>query len=291
MRRWLARRTRVERVLLAVAALLLAGAGALWLSLPDVRPLATASPTTTRMIELRKKQAAEKKRPFHLRWEWRPLARISPYLQRAAVLSEDAQFWTHDGVDWDAMKKAAEHDWHERAMERGASTITQQVAKNLYLSPSRNPVRKLRELLIARRLDAALGKSRVLELYLNIAEWGDGIFGAEAAARRWFGCSAAALTPAQAARLVTALPNPFKRSPANGSRALARKAARLVRGLHRAGVIDDAALADAERELGVAPREENAPAANGALPEPPESDVAEPDDSEAADATEDPTPE
>jgi monofunctional biosynthetic peptidoglycan transglycosylase len=282
MRPWLARRTRAQRVLLVVAALTLLGAVALWLSLPDVRPLATANPTTTRMIDLRRQQAAEKKRPFRLRWEWRPLSRISPYLQRAAVLSEDAQFWTHDGVDWDAMKKAAEHDWHERAMERGASTITQQVAKNLYLSPSRNPVRKLRELLIARRLDGTLGKSRVLEIYLNIAEWGDGVFGAEAAARRWFGCSAEALTPAQAARLVTALPNPFKRSPAAGSRALARKAARLVRGLRRAGVIDDAALAEAERELGVA-----APTANeAALPEPPE-----PEEPEAADATDDSAPE
>jgi monofunctional biosynthetic peptidoglycan transglycosylase len=273
-RRWIARRTRRQRILVAVAALTLVGLSALWLSLPDVRPLATVNPTTTRMIELRRKQAADKRRPFRLRWQWRPLSRISPYLQRAAVLSEDAQFWKHEGVDWDAMKKAAEHDWHERSMERGASTITQQVAKNLYLSPSRNPLRKLRELLIARRLDRALGKSRVLEIYLNIAEWGDGVFGAEAAARRWFGCSAEALTPAQAARLVVALPNPFKRSPEAKSRALARRAARLVRGLRRAGVIDDAALAQAERDLGVAAAEAKATA----LPEPPEPDDAEPAD-------------
>jgi monofunctional biosynthetic peptidoglycan transglycosylase len=252
-RKSLARRKRWQRALLAVGAVVVVAALGVWLSLPDVHGLVTQNPRTTKMIELRRTEAAAKKRPFRLRWEWRPLSRISPYLQRAVVFSEDAQFWKHDGVDWGAMREAAEHDWHERSMARGASTITQQVAKNLYLSPSRNPVRKLRELLIARRLDHALGKARVLELYLNIAEWGDGVFGAEAAARRWYGCSAAALTPAQAARLATALPNPFKRSPQATGRALVRKSARLVQALRRAGVIDDAALAAAERELGVAP--------------------------------------
>lgn len=269
-RSWLARRSRGERVVLVGAALIVAAAVAVWLSLPDVRALATTNPKTTRIIELRRTQAAAKRRPFRLRWEWRPLSRISPYLQRAVVLSEDAQFWKHQGVDWDAMKQAAEHDWHERSMERGASTITQQVAKNLYLSPSRNPIRKVRELFIARRLDRALGKARVLELYLNIAEWGDGVFGAEAAARRWFGCSAAALTPAQAARLTVALPNPFKRSPEAKSHALVRKSARLVRALRRAGVIDEAALVAAERELGVAPPE--------ARPAPSEPEEPEPSD-------------
>jgi monofunctional glycosyltransferase len=250
---WLTRRGRVARVSMIAGAIVVVAALALWLSLPDVRPLATANPTTTQMIELRKRQADEAKRPFRLRWQWRPLSRISPHLQHVVVLAEDAQFWKHQGVDWEAMKLAAEHDWHERTMDRGASSIAQQVAKNLYLSPSRNPVRKLRELILARRLDRTLGKSRVLELYLNIAEWGDGIFGAEAAARKWYGCSAAELTPAQAARLASALPNPFTRSPAVESRALVRKSARLVRGLMRAGLIDADALAAAERELGIAP--------------------------------------
>jgi monofunctional glycosyltransferase len=258
---------------------------ALFVSLPDVRPLATANPTTTQMIELRKRQAEEARRPFRLRWQWKPLARISPHLQHVVVLAEDAQFWKHEGVDWEAMKLAAEHDWHERTMERGASSIAQQVAKNLYLSPSRNPVRKLRELILARRLDRTLGKSRVLELYLNIAEWGDGVFGAEAAARKWYGCSAAELTPAQAARLASALPNPFTRSPAVESRALARKSARLVRGLMRAGLIDADALAAAERELGIAPvvtkaapTETGEPAAvEPAVEEPPADDDAPPE--------------
>jgi monofunctional biosynthetic peptidoglycan transglycosylase len=247
------KRSRARTIAAVTLGVLFVGVVGFWASLPDVRPLATEKPKTTRMIELRKKQAAERKKSFALRWEWRPLARISPYLQHAVVFSEDDRFWKHQGVDWEAMKQAAEHDWRERTVERGASTIAQQLAKNLFLSPSRNPIRKLREIFLARRLDRELGKPRVLELYLNVAEWGNGIFGAEAASRRWFGCSAAELRPVQAARLAAALPNPFTRNPDVKSRALVRKAARLVRGMHRAGLIDDAAYEAAERELGIGP--------------------------------------
>ncbi|MDB4970385.1 MAG: mtgA [Myxococcales bacterium] len=246
------RLSRISRILLVTLALVVAAAIVVAISLPDVRRMAASNPTTTTMIDLRREQAKTAGHAYKLHWDWRPIARVSPFLQRAVVYAEDAQFWKHDGVDWEAMKDAAEHDWKERSLERGASTITQQVAKNLYLSPSRNPIRKVRELFIARRLDRDLGKKRVLELYLNIAEWGEGIFGAEAAARHWFGCSAAELRPAQAARLAVALPNPLKRSPAVKSRTLARRAERLVRAMARAGVIDATALAEAQRELGVA---------------------------------------
>ena len=254
---------------------------ALWVSLPDVRPLRTERPKTTTMIDLRRRQAAERGKPFTLRWEWRPLARISPYLQHAVVFSEDDRFWKHQGVDWEAMKQAAEHDWRERTVERGASTIAQQLAKNLFLSPSRNPIRKLREIFIAKRLDRELGKPRVLELYLNSAEWGDGVFGAEAAARKWFGCSAAELRPVQAARLATALPNPFTRNPNVKSRALVRKAARLIRGMHRAGLLDDEAYEAAERELGIGPPAPEGATGAQALPEPPEPDEPAAIDDEA----------
>jgi len=280
--------SRAGKIAAAAIALLVVGAVALYLSLPNVRALATQRPTTTTMIELRKHEAAARGKPFTLRWEWRPLTRISPYLQHAVVFSEDDKFWKHDGVDWEAMKLAAEHDWRERTVERGASTIAQQVAKNLFLSPSRNPIRKLREIFIARRLDRELGKPRVLELYLNIAEWGDGIFGAEAAARRWFGCSAEALRPVQAARLAAALPNPFKRNPSVHSRALTRKAARIVRGMHRAGLIDDASYEAAERELGLLPA---APEAAPTLPEPENApadiDATEPEEPGSADEDDD----
>jgi monofunctional biosynthetic peptidoglycan transglycosylase len=263
------------KILIALLSGLVLALIVLWLSVPDVRPLAKTNPTTTAMIDLRRGQATEAQKSFHLRWEWRPLSRISPLLQRAVVFAEDPVFFKHEGLDWEEIKEAAAHDWHTRSFERGASTITQQVAKNLYLSPSRNPIRKVREIAIARRLDSDLEKSRVLEIYLNIAEWGDGIFGAEAAARHWFGCSASQLDAAQAARLAVALPNPFKRSPAVRSRRLAHKAARLVRALGRAGLIDAAAVEAGQRDLGVLPQE---PSGATRPPEPetePEPDIDE----------------
>jgi monofunctional biosynthetic peptidoglycan transglycosylase len=172
-------------------------------------------------------------------------------LRHAVVRAEDAKFWKHEGVDWEAVKKAAERNVGKGDLAIGGSTITQQLAKNLYLSPSRDPIRKLRELFIARRLEQQLSKQRILELYLNVAEWGPGVFGAEAAARRWFGRSASRLTPLQAARLAVALPNPRKRSPRVRAYWLRRKAARLVWSMWRSGLIDAAARDAAFAELGV----------------------------------------
>jgi len=230
-------------------------AAVLWLTLPNVRALANTNPETTAFIELRRHEAQDKGGTFHLRWTWRPLARISPLLQRAVIYTEDARFFQHGGVDWTAVKKTVEHDVQERSLSRGGSTITQQVAKNLYLSPSRNPIRKLREMLIAWRLESALDQHRILEISLHIAEWGPGIFGAEAAARHWFGRSAAELTAAQAARLALALPNPIRRSPRVASRALDRRAGRIVRALRRAGLIDEDEMLESLRALGEAPAE------------------------------------
>ena len=173
-------------------------------------------------------------------------------------------------MDWDAVEKAAEKNWKKGKVAVGGSTITQQLAKNLYLSPSKNPLRKLRELLIARRLESDLSKERLLELYLNVAEWGDGVFGAEAAARRWFGLSAAELSPVQAARLAVALPNPRLRAPTARDASLDRKAARLVTALHRRGLLDAAAFDQALAQLGQ-PRPAGATTAPvaGTAPEPP----------------------
>jgi monofunctional biosynthetic peptidoglycan transglycosylase len=221
----------VKRTLIVLASVLAVCAGAavlLWLTAPDVRPLATHDPQTTAFIELRRAEAEAAGRPFKPKWHWRRLFRISPYLRRAVVLTEDIHFFSHHGVDWDNIRKSLGKDIEEGSFKRGGSSITQQVAKNLYLSPSRNPIRKLRELMIAWRLESALGKRRILEIYLNIAEWGPGIFGAEAASRHWFGCSAADLTALQAVRLALALPNPTSRSPAAESRALERRAERLA---------------------------------------------------------------
>jgi len=200
---------RLLRPLLGAAAVAFGYLAYVYLTLPDVRPLARANPTTTAFMELRKDEARyDGRTTFTIRHTWVPYARISPHLTRAVVVTEDAAFFDHDGIDLDEIKASIERNWEEGRFTRGASTITQQLAKNLYLSPSRNPVRKLRELLITRRLEASLTKRRILEIYLNVIEWGDGIFGCEAAARSYFGKSAADLSREEAALMAGAIINP-----------------------------------------------------------------------------------
>ena len=268
-----------RRLGFAAGALLLAvvlSSLAVYCTLPDVRTLARDNPRTTAFIELRRQAAVADGKRFELRWTWKPLARISPHLRNAVVHSEDPNFWDHEGIDWDAVEKAAKADLAAGEMKYGASTITQQVAKNLYLSPSKNPLRKLREWLIARRLEDHLSKDRILEIYLNIAEWGDGVFGAEAAARKWFGVSAAELSPVQAARLAVALPNPRKRAPSVRTAQLNTKASRLVAAMRRDRVIDEAAFNAALVELGIK-RPPPKPAEPIAKEEPPAEPASEAD--------------
>src|SRR5215210_1672565 len=180
----------------------------LYLTLPDVRPLRTRNLERTAFMQLREREArAEGRAPKHVQ-QWMPYSRISPNLKRAVLVAEDAGFWGHEGIDLVEIKKSLESDWETGSFLRGASTITQQLAKNLYLSPTRNPFRKLRELIIARRLEHELSKTRIFELYLNDIEWGDGIYGAEAAARAYFGTSASSLGPDQAALMAGAIVNP-----------------------------------------------------------------------------------
>ena len=205
-----------------------------YLTLPDVRPLARTNPTTTAFMEMRAREAKDAGRPVRKVHRWIPYPRISRNLTRAVILTEDAAFWQHDGLDYEEIRTSIERAFAQGGELRGASTITQQLAKNLYLSPSRNPLRKLRELFIARRLEATLPKARILELYLNLVEWGDGIWGAEAAARTYFGTSASSLTPEQAALLAGALINPVVYSPARPPARLLRRQ-RLI--LSRMGVV------------------------------------------------------
>jgi monofunctional biosynthetic peptidoglycan transglycosylase len=139
---------------------------------------------------------------------WVDYARISPNLKRAVVTSEDARFLSHEGVDWEAMQKAYEENLRRGRTARGGSTISQQLAKNLFLSASRSYARKLQEMIIAFMIEALWDKRRILEVYLNVVEWGDGIFGAEAGARHYYGVPAAALDPGQAARMAAMLPSP-----------------------------------------------------------------------------------
>jgi monofunctional biosynthetic peptidoglycan transglycosylase len=192
-------------------------------TLPDVRSLATTNPKTTAFMDLRQRAAEREGTDLRHYQVWVPYGRISQNLKRAVLVAEDDAFWQHEGVDMEQLKISIERDITKGQPVRGGSTITQQLAKNLYLSPSRDPVRKLRELIIARRLEAALSKARIFEIYLNVIEWGDGIWGAEAAARTYFGSSAASLSREQAALLAGAIINPRLYSPAHPNARLRRR--------------------------------------------------------------------
>ena len=214
---------RIGQVVVGIVAVGFGAAAYGYLTLPDVRPLVETNPTTTAFIELRADEARSKgKSPRQLQ-QWINYRRISPHLKRAVLVAEDAAFWQHDGIDYDELQKSIELDWARGQLVRGASTITQQLAKNLFLSPSRNPARKLRELVITRRLEAELPKARILELYLNVIEWGDGIYGVEAAAENYFGQSASALAPSSAALLAGAIINPRMLNPAHPTPRLLRR--------------------------------------------------------------------
>ena len=203
-----ARMVRIARVAAALAAGAFAVIAYVYLTLPDVRELRASNPTTTAFMELRAEEAARDGRKLRHVHRWMPYSRISKHLQRAVLVAEDSRFWEHEGIDVEEIRKSIEINMERGAAVRGASTITQQLAKNLYLSPSRDPFRKLRELIIARRMEAALPKARIFEIYLNVIEWGDGIWGADAAARTYFGVSASALGREQAALLAGAIINP-----------------------------------------------------------------------------------
>jgi monofunctional biosynthetic peptidoglycan transglycosylase len=191
-----------------------------YLTLPDVRPLVSSNPSTTAFMELRASEAQRKgKDPRRLAY-WAGYRQIAPSLTRAVLVAEDSAFWNHEGLDFQQIRESIKVDWARRSLVRGASTITQQLAKNLYLSPSRNPMRKFREVVITRRLEATLTKQRILELYLNLIEWGDGIYGAEAAARTYFSTSAAALGQSQAALLAGAIVNPRLLNPGRPTKRL-----------------------------------------------------------------------
>jgi monofunctional biosynthetic peptidoglycan transglycosylase len=193
--------------------------------------LSTTNPSTTAFIDLREREAHARGVPFRRSQQWVGYARISPHLTRAVLVAEDSKFWQHDGLDYEQLKESMEVNLERLEFARGGSTITQQLAKNLYLSPSKNPIRKMRELLIARRLEAELSKRRILELYLNVIEWGDGIFGAEAAARSYFRKAAADLGPQEAALLAGAIPNPHLLDPAHPNARLRRRQQIVLKGM------------------------------------------------------------
>ena len=194
-----------------------------YLTLPDVRPLAKTNPTTTAFMTLRAEEARAKGQEPQRIQRWVPYNQISPELRRAVLIAEDDAFFQHEGVDFVQLRQSFQMDLARGTFVRGASTITQQLAKNLYLSPSKNPLRKVREFIIARRLEAELKKERILELYLNEIEWGDGVYGIEAASQMYYHRPSSSLTAVEAALLAGAIVNPRKLNPAHPSKRLLRR--------------------------------------------------------------------
>ncbi|MBI5529439.1 MAG: monofunctional biosynthetic peptidoglycan transglycosylase [Deltaproteobacteria bacterium] len=200
----------------ALIALLLpptAFVGWLWLSMPDVTEYASKFPERTSLMRHREAEYARKKEKVKTSYRPVRLRAISPNLRAAVIASEDANFYGHRGFDFEGISEALEKDVDAGKPLRGGSTITQQLAKNLYLTPKKSIIRKVREAAIAKRLEEKLSKDRILELYLNVAEWGRGIYGCEAASRHWFSKTCVDLSPREAALLAAALPAPRKFNP------------------------------------------------------------------------------
>lgn len=233
-------RGTLDYVVFALAAGLLASlAYVLWL--PDVSWLKTQNPKTTAYIERRRARLAGEKKKFSPRMTWVGYDRISENLKHAVLVAEDGTFYQHKGIDWFEIRAAFERDLKERRFAYGGSTITQQLARNLFLSPSKNPLRKVKEMLVAKQLERSLSKRRIFELYLNIAEWGDGIYGAEAAAQAYFGKSAAELSPDEAVAMAVVLPSPRRHSPAKKGRYVERGMSRVLRRMKASGYLTEEA--------------------------------------------------
>jgi len=208
---------RLKRV--AIFPLAMAVAFLLYLLLmPDVSRLKTENPRRTSFMEIHERDARKRGQSFSIYQVWVPFALISPTLVKAVLIAEDDKFWSHEGFDYQAMQKALEKDIKSGKFKLGGSTISQQLARNLYLTPEKSLLRKAREALITWRIERALSKKRILELYLNVAEWGKGIYGIEAASRHYYGKASLSLTPEESARLAAVLPQPRKYSPIGNQR-------------------------------------------------------------------------
>lgn len=248
---WRALRGRELYWLGGLAGAVLAATAAYLLWLPDVTEYKRSNPRTTSFMLIKERQARAQGKKLPRVMIWRGLDEISENLRHAVLVAEDDAFYLHKGIDWESTKKALQEDWKKKKLVKGGSTITQQLARNLYLSPSKNPLRKIKEMLIARRLEEKLGKRRILELYLNVAEWGRGVYGAEAAARAYFDKSAADLTPEEAAALAAVLPSPRRYSPVKGTRFMERQKSRIIGRMRASGYLPEE-LSEEDMEEGLA---------------------------------------
>jgi monofunctional biosynthetic peptidoglycan transglycosylase len=274
----------VKRLALALGALVLALALYVWWGMPsraEVRALAHDNPGLTSVMRQREDEARHAGRtPRSLR-TWVPMGRISRHLVHAVVAAEDQKFFGHEGVDWDAIKESVEVNRARHRFARGGSTITQQLAKNLFFTTHKSLVRKLRELFVARWLEEDLSKRRILELYLNVIEWGDGLYGCQAAARRYYGKDCATLGPEEAAGLAAMIPNPRRLNPLVSASRHARAQRRVMWLMANAGYLARQGLG-AEPPPEVVEEDEDAPEPAAARePDPGPSAWAEPSPAEA----------
>jgi monofunctional biosynthetic peptidoglycan transglycosylase len=236
------RRKILKRAFFCILIILVLGIG-YNLVYPNVSRFKKEAPRTTAFMKYRQEIARREGKDSPAVYLWMPLEKISPYLVQAVVISEDDKFWSHKGFDLEAIKDALEKDIKKRTWRYGGSTITQQLAKNLFLSPSRNPVRKIREVILSWRLEKVLPKKRILELYLNVVEWGNGIFGVEAASRHYYGKPASELGPQEAAHLAVVLPSPRRYNPRSGTRYVEERAGAVLDIMVKRGIVP----AEAER--------------------------------------------
>lgn len=204
---------------------------------PNVASLQKNRPGKTAFMEYREDTWKAKGIKRKISTSWVPLSQVSPYVVKAVIIAEDDKFWSHDGFDFEAMQKALEKDIKKKKFKAGGSTISQQLAKNLYLTPAKNPIRKVKEAILTWRIERQLSKRRIMELYLNVAEWGDGLFGIGSAARRYYGKSASGLSAYEAATLAAALPNPRRFRPHGNSRYAANRAERIYSIMVRRGIV------------------------------------------------------
>jgi monofunctional biosynthetic peptidoglycan transglycosylase len=202
---------------LAVVAFVVAFITYLFLSIPDVSGLKTQNPKKTALMEIRTMEAQKEGSGYAIRQSWVPFEQIPQILKHTIRIAEDAGFYWHKGIDLEELKEAIKKNIQEKRFARGGSTITQQLAKNLYLSTKKSIVRKIKEYLIARKLEKALSKDRIFELYLNVIELGPGIFGVQAASLHYFRCPIGNLTLEEIVRLVAVLPRPLRTDPRGDS--------------------------------------------------------------------------
>ena len=267
----------VKRLFQIALLLLIAWIAWEWITFPNTAKLAKENPATTAFMEQRKSELRDAGKSDSLLYTFVRYDRISPYLRRGVLVAEDNDFYQHGGVDVKAMKEAIQRDWEKGKVTRGGSTITQQLAKNLYLSPSRNPLRKVKEYFLARSLERNLTKKRILELYLNVVEMGERVYGAEAASQFYFHHSAASLSPPQAALLAGCLPNPRIMNPGAPNKRLRWRQRMILSRMRRWGYLMEEEVLTEKKPVPV-PAPAAAPTAtvDTALQQTPPTDTASP---------------